>query len=125
MISVGYSAGGKRVRKTVYGWSKAEVQEKLIRLQSGKLDGTLAEPTRFTVAAYLDHWLENVVKASSAPATHVAYKVNIKRHINKALGGIRLSKLCRRTSRRSIRGWSTMGNLEPSADWLMPSCVGR
>ena len=41
VISIGYGADGKRKRRTVYGWTKKEVQDKLTKLQSNKLNGTL------------------------------------------------------------------------------------
>ena len=40
MISTGYSADGKRKRRTVYGWTKkGSRQDKLAKLQSNKFDG--------------------------------------------------------------------------------------
>jgi len=92
-ITVGYGANGKRVRRTVYGWTKTEVQEKLTRLQSRKLDGTLADPGRLTVAGFLDRWLTTAVKNSVRSTTYASYESTIRLHINPTIGGLPLSKL--------------------------------
>lgn len=92
-VTVGYNAQGKRVRKTVYGESKGEVQEKLTRLQNSKLDGMLTDTGRLKVAAYLDRWLADVARPTIRATTHVSYEGLIRNHISPRIGGIKLDKL--------------------------------
>ena len=56
-IVVGRNSAGKRIRRNVYGKTKHEVQEKLLGLQSQKLEGTLAEVSRMTLGAWMDRRL--------------------------------------------------------------------
>ncbi|MCC7085164.1 MAG: site-specific integrase [Pirellulales bacterium] len=93
MISTGYDATGKRRRRAIYGWTKKEVQDKLSRLQTAKLDGTLSEPTKQTVAAFLTRWLEDAARPTIKETTYVNYKAIIKNHIAPRIGGIALQKL--------------------------------
>jgi hypothetical protein len=71
VVTIGYDSTGKRRRRYVYGKTKAETLEKLTRLQHSKLTGELGEPTRFTVAAYLKHWLEAAARAGD-PRGHAS-----------------------------------------------------
>jgi integrase len=92
-VSIGYNAQGRRLRRTVYAWTKKEVQDKLTALQSKKLDGTLCEPTKVTVATFLDRWLEDAVRPAIRATTHANYKGAIEKHINPRIGGLNLTKL--------------------------------
>src|SRR5262245_4045692 len=69
-VSLGYDDKGKRRRKTVYGKSKSEVQEKLRELQTAADRGALPEAGSLTVAQYLRAWLETV-RPTVAPHTHL------------------------------------------------------
>jgi integrase len=93
MLTIGYNANGKRLRKTVYGWTKKEVQDELTRMHSAKLAGKLATPSRMTVAQYLEHWLQNVARPRIANGTFVNYEGVTKNHITPRIGGIALQKL--------------------------------
>ena len=92
-ITVGYDSKGKRSRRTVYGWTKKEVQDKLTGLQSRKLDGTLGEPSKITMTKFLDHWLEDTARPTIRATTHANYKGVIDNHIAPRIGGIGLTKL--------------------------------
>jgi integrase len=93
VVTIGYDGTGKRRRRYVYGATKAETLEKLMRLQHAKLTGELGEPTRFTVAAYLRHWLETAARPAIREATHRLYADLIRLHINTRIGGVALTKL--------------------------------
>jgi integrase len=92
-ITVGYDANGKRNQRTVYGKTKRECQEKLTRLQHQKLDGTLGEQTKLTVAQFLERWLNDSAKPTIRESTHENYESMIRLHINPHIGGVKLSKL--------------------------------
>lgn len=92
-LSLGYDENGKRKRRMVYGKTKKEVQDKLTKLQSAKLDGTLTEPTRVTVAEYLDRWLDDSVKLTTRGNTYGDYKSVVNCHVKPQIGGIGITKL--------------------------------
>src|SRR3569832_2279101 len=92
-ITVGYNQQGKRLRKTIYGWTKTAVMEELTRLQGNKLDGSLTAPNRQTVATFLTTWLEDSARPTIRATTHANYKSAIDLHIIPAIGGIVLTKL--------------------------------
>lgn len=91
-VSAGYSDTGTRRRKTVYGSTKGEVQEKLRQLASEVAAGSPVEAQKLTLGEFLDRWL-NTIKQSIAPSTHTRYKVSIEHQIKPYIGGVRLSRL--------------------------------
>jgi integrase len=70
-VSLGYDGNGKRRRKTVYGQTKAEVQEKLRRLHLDALTGNPSDTGRLSVGEYLQRWLENTAKNKVRPTDHL------------------------------------------------------
>ena len=92
-VTIGRDAVGKLLRRTVYGKTKGEANEKMIRLQSNKLDGTLASSLKTTVAAFLTTWLDNTARPTIRATTHANYKRAIDLHISPVIGGITLAKL--------------------------------
>ena len=92
-ITVGYNATGKRIRRTVYSENKKEVTDKLTRLQNQKLDGTLSEESKLTVAEYVDRWLEDSVRPAKRASTHSSYKSHVELYIKPHIGSVKLVKL--------------------------------
>jgi integrase len=88
-VSAGYNAAGRRRRRTVYGKTKGEVQEKLREEQLSRVP----ETARITVGEYLDRWLEGTVKPKLAHSTYVRYEQVVRLHIKPQLGGVRLGKV--------------------------------
>jgi integrase len=91
-VSLGYDASGKRKRKTVYGQSKAEVQEKLRRLQAAASSGQINDAGRLTLAEYLPRWLE-AKKPTVATHTYLPYERDCNLYLIPYLGGVQLAKL--------------------------------
>lgn len=92
-FSIGKDAKGKRIRKVVYGWTKAEAQDELTRLHTENRTSPLTAPNRQTVATFLTSWLEGTSKPTIAATTHANYKASIDLHIIPGIGGIVLAKL--------------------------------
>jgi integrase len=92
-ISLGYDGTGKRKRRTVYGATKQEAQEKLRHLQGEADTGTLADAEKLTVGAYLQRWLDNTAKNTVRATTLERYEVLVRLHLKPILGGVRLGKL--------------------------------
>jgi hypothetical protein len=67
-VSFGYAPDGKRIRKTVYGHSKQEVQDKLRELQNNAGRGIDCDAGTLTVGAWLTRWLA-LVRPTVEPNT--------------------------------------------------------
>jgi integrase len=83
----------KRKRLTVYGDTEKEVREKLQKHQGEKLSGSLVEPSKVTLGAYLIDWLEKVVKGSRRANTLRSYRGIVNRILVPRLGSIPLTRL--------------------------------
>jgi integrase len=83
--------GGRR--KSVYGHTRREVQEKLTALLRDVQQGLPVPTGRETIGHFLERWLEDAAKPAVAPATHDSYRRMIARHLLPTLGNVRLDKL--------------------------------
>src|SRR5262245_35910706 len=92
-VSLGYDGNGKRRRKTLYGQTKAEVLEKLRQAQTDAALGRLTDAERFTVADFLQLWLDTVARPKVSPTTHARYEQHVRLHLTPHLGPVRLSKI--------------------------------
>jgi integrase len=87
------AATGKRKRKWhSFKGTKRQAQVECARLISEMKGGTYLEPSKTTLAAYLDHWLDHV-KTQVSPRTHERYSEIVRKNIIPALGAIFLNKL--------------------------------
>ena len=84
---------GKTIYKNVLGKTQSEVKEKLTAAiaEASKLDLLKAE--QYTVAAWLEYWLETYGKIKMRPSTYSSYTGNLRIHIKPNIGDIPLSKL--------------------------------
>ena len=89
-LSLGYGEDGKRKRRTVYGKTKREVQEKLIELQGRKANGTLTDVSTLTVGQYLDLWLKTDIVPNRSSRTSERYEGLIRLHLKPRIGGLKL-----------------------------------
>lgn len=89
-FSAGYDANGKRLRREVYGKTKAEAREKLNTARAATLSGQPVQIQRLTIADYLNRWLKSTLKDSVAPTTYDRYKVIVDHQIIPHLGGMQV-----------------------------------
>lgn len=101
-ITIGYSADGKRIRRTIYGDTKRDATQQLTRLQGMKLDGTLTATDQTKVGDYLDGWIATDSKL--APTTRLRYANLVKNHINPRIGGLKVSAVTAATVEALLRG---------------------
>ncbi len=80
-------------RKTFYGDTRREVQEKLKTALHEQQQGMLAAGPQQTLGAYLEKWLEQVVKLTLEPNTYQQYRSIVRCHLVPAFGQIKLRKL--------------------------------
>ena len=73
--------------------TKREAQAELNRLLSRKAEGTYVDPTKMSVAAYLEHWLSADIERRVARKTAVRHRQLVQRQIAPAIGQIPMRKL--------------------------------
>lgn len=80
-------------RRVYYGRTRQEAAEKLAEALLARKHGTLTTGSRLTVAAFLNQWLQDVVKPSVRPWTYRGYEVLVRCHLIPEMGRVRLDKL--------------------------------
>lgn len=91
-ITVGHDPNGKQFRRSVYGKTRTEVQQKLTRLQNQRLDGSLIARERLTVAGLLDRWLTSWT-SNLRDNSKRRYQECVDRFIKPALGTMDITKV--------------------------------
>ncbi|MBX3114554.1 MAG: site-specific integrase [Fimbriimonadaceae bacterium] len=93
-ISLGYdTVNHRRLRKVVYGTTKAEVRKKLTELQRKHDQGVTVNTRSQSVAQFLNHWLNDVAKQKVRDTTYRSYEQIIRNHLIPGLGTYTLEKL--------------------------------
>ena len=82
-----------RKRKTFYGKTRKEVQDKLNAALHEHKQGTLATGPQQLLKVYLEQWLEQVYKPSVKPNSYKHYRAVIRTHLIPSLGQIPVQKL--------------------------------
>ena len=82
-----------RQRKSFYGETRKEVQEKLRVALHEQKQGLLATGPQQTVKQYLEQWLEQVHKPAIREGSYVTYHSVLNKHVYPAIGHIPLQKL--------------------------------
>ena len=91
--SLGYGTDGKRLRKRIYGRTRAEVNVKLQRALADHRNGLTVQTRDQSVEQFLRHWLADAVKPGVRPKTYVSYEQVCRLHLIPALGRRKLSAL--------------------------------
>lgn len=93
VLEVRDSETGRRKRKWhSFKGGKREAQIECAKLVSELDLGTYMEPTKTTMSAFLDHWLEHT-RSRISPRTHERYAEIIAKNIKPAIGGLMLARL--------------------------------
>lgn len=93
-VSVGVKDDGSPDRRHVQGKSRAEVTRKVRDLEKLRDAGTLTRAGEsWTVASWLEYWLENIAKPFVRTNTFLGYEVAVRVHLVPGLGRHRLKKL--------------------------------
>ena len=83
---------GKPVRKSIYGKTRKEVRDKLIKTLAEIADGKHYEPTKMLLRDWLEFWL-NMYSCDKKYSTLKGYRASINKHINPALGNVFLENI--------------------------------
>lgn len=92
VLNLGYQ-GGRRRRKSFYGDTRKEVQDKLIEALRAKQQNLPIAPERQKLSQFLERWLERSAKPTLRPRTFEGYRDHVNKHIVPSIGHIRLAKL--------------------------------
>ena len=92
-IPIGNNSDGSIKYRTVYGKTQAEVKLKVDEIKGDVRSNVYAEPNKIIVSQLLDTWLNVSIKESVKNTTWLSYEVMIRKHINPAIGGIKLMQL--------------------------------
>ncbi len=85
-------SGDRRTAYHTFHGTKRQAQDELARLISEAKGGRRLEPSKLTLAEYLDQWLD-AMSPSVTPQTHEWAEYLVRSHIAKRLGGIPLQEL--------------------------------
>jgi integrase len=93
-VELGKGSNGKRLRKTVYGSTKRQVQAKLKAAQDARDKGIVTTGGNMTVSAWLDQWLDGLDATGKLKAsTRRSYREVVNLYVRPHLGHIRLARL--------------------------------
>lgn len=91
-VSLGFR-GTRRLRKTLYGRTRAEVRDKLTRALRDVQQALPLPADRQTVGGFLELWLNDVARHTVRPSTWESYARILRLHVIPDLGRKGLSKL--------------------------------
>jgi len=95
-------ATGKRLsRHVTFRGTRREAQAELNRLLNRRNEGTYVDPTKMSVARYLEHWLTVEIERRVARKTAVRHRELVERQITPGIGQLAVRQLRHRISRRS------------------------
>src|SRR5262245_33653776 len=93
VIDVRDGQTGKRKRRWhSFAGTKRQAHHECARLLTEMKNGTSVDPTRMTVAAFLESWLEHM-RGQVSPRSHERYAELCRNNIAPLLGGLSLTKL--------------------------------
>jgi integrase len=93
-FDLGRDPGGKRIsRHVTFRGTKREAQAELNRLLSRRNEGTYVDPTKMSVAEYLEHWLTVDIDRRVARKTAARHRGIVRHNIIPRIGAMPLRKL--------------------------------
>ncbi len=93
-VTIGINPGtGKPIRRSIYGNTQKEVRQKMTAIIRELDKGTYQEPSKMTVAEWMDEWLSTFCANSVKPLTYSSYEGIIKNHIKPSVGSIALQSV--------------------------------
>jgi integrase len=84
---------GTRKRVRVYGATWEQAHHRLVELKAQEHRGIPVPAQSYTVAVYLNEWLEHVVEPSVRPTTYAKYETFVRLYLKPGLRSKRLSRL--------------------------------
>jgi integrase len=109
---------GVRRREYVYGRDRDLVRARVAALVAGEAAGVPVPHERWTVAAYLGYWLEEVVRPTLQPRTYQGYEAVVRRHLVPVIGQRPLARLSTRDVRRVLGRVRAGGGSARQVQWV-------
>lgn len=92
-ITVGKTVDGRQKRKSFYGKTRKEVDEKLTAAKAEINKGSYTEPSKMTFAEWIEIWLKEYKKHTLKPSSYMLYCSSFEKYIRPKLGNIKLKDL--------------------------------
>lgn len=92
-VTLGYDENKKRLKKTVSSMDLEKLKKKINDIKYLNDRSLVSEPSRYTVAQWMDLWLEHYKKHSVKPTTYDMYYNACRSYIKPQLGHYKLDKL--------------------------------
>ena len=128
-VELGKGSNGKRLRKTVYGSTKRQVQAKLKAAQDARDKGIVTTGGNMTVSAWLDQWLDGLDATGKLKAsTRRSYREVVDLYVRPHLGHIRLARLTPEDVEkmgRTLAGDGKSGNTQRLARTILRRALGQ
>ena len=80
-------------RKTLYGKTRREVDEKLTKAKADRDGGLVFDADNLQLGEYLERWLVDSVRDTVRPTTFERYEQMVRLHIRPVLGKVKLKNL--------------------------------
>lgn len=101
------SLGGRR--KSFYGRTRKEAQEKLVNAIHQSQHGLFTKGRLIKMETYLNQWLEDIHKPTVKASTYVSYRYVLDNHLLPAFGALMLQRLTPQEVSRVYSEWLTAG----------------
>ena len=93
-VSVGVREDGSLDRRHIRGKTRGVVTQKVRLLERSRDTGAVPRiGHRWTVAGWLEHWLETIARPSLRNTSYDAYRIAVRKHLVPSLGKHRLDRL--------------------------------
>jgi hypothetical protein len=110
-------------RKTLYGKTRREVDEKLTRATANRDNGLVFDADNLTVGRYLERWLTDSVRDTAKATTYESYERLIRLHLVPTLGRLKLKNLTTTHVRGLYRAKLDHGLSPAQCSVCTPSCT--
>lgn len=90
---------------------RKEAENMLLIKKAEYLQGEAIEPTKKTVAQFLDEYMEDYVRVNASPATINDYGKVIEKYLKPEFGHVKLQELTRSHVQKVYNGWKTKSTL--------------
>lgn len=123
MYSLGTNAEGKQIRRSVYGKTFKEANEKLNAVLTSIASNNYIEPSQTTLVVWLQNWLETYAKMGIKSATYTNYETYINRHIAPYFGNTSLQGLTPDALQKFVNYKTTGGRLDGKEGGISPKTI--